>query len=63
MQTATQMWMVLFYIVHSLASVGCRVKKAKSEHDKINKEMFRILTDFQGIKGTAILDTCFYKVK
>lgn len=33
-----------------------KVKPAKFDHGKINKEIFRILTDFQGIKGIAILD-------
>lgn len=57
--------MVVFHTACSLASQGGRVKRAKLDYGKINMEMlmFKIETDFQGIKGMAILDTGFCKVK
>lgn len=55
--------MAVFHAACSLASGGGRVKCAKLDHGKINKEMFETVTDFQGIKGMAIPDTGFSKVK
>lgn len=46
-----------------MTCTGCGVERAKFNNGKINMEMCRILTDFQGIKGMEITDTYFFKVK
>lgn len=63
MQIASQVWTVLFQTACCMTCIGCGAKRAKFNNGKINKEMCRILTDFQSIKGMEITDIYFFKVK
>lgn len=63
MQIAIQVWIVLFQTACCMTCIGCGAKRAKFNNGKINKEMCRILTDFQDIKDMEITDIYFFKVK